>query len=112
MRTTLPVACSTGGSPAAGIVCLQARSCTTTHPGTAAYPAPGGPGDQGDRPRPGERARLVAQGQRSDDGSNTTLVIIHEENGSWSIHGLGAPGVTLNQTDLVALAESILARSR
>jgi hypothetical protein len=61
---------------------------------------------------PGERARLVAQGQRSDDRSSTTLVIIHEENGSWSIHGLGAPGVTLSQTDMVALAESILARAR
>jgi hypothetical protein len=61
---------------------------------------------------PGERARLVAQGQHSDDRTSTTLVIIHEENGSWSIHGLGAPGVILSQTDMVALAESILARVR
>lgn len=61
---------------------------------------------------PGERARLVAQGQRSDDRSSTTLVIIHEKNGSWSIHGLGAPGVTLSEADMIALAESILARAR
>jgi hypothetical protein len=49
---------------------------------------------------PGERVRLVTQGQRSDDGSSTTLVIIHE-NGSWSIHGLGAPGVTLSKADMI-----------
>jgi hypothetical protein len=61
---------------------------------------------------PGERVRLVAQGRRSDDRSSTTLVIIHEENGSWSIHGLGAPGVNLSQADMVALAESILAQAR
>jgi hypothetical protein len=61
---------------------------------------------------PGERARIVAQGQRSDDGSTATLVIIHEENGSWSIHGLGAPGVTLSKTDITAVAESILGRVR
>lgn len=61
---------------------------------------------------PGERARLVAQGRRSDDGSSTTLVIIQEENGSWSVHGLGAPGVTLSKADMITLAESILARAR
>lgn len=61
---------------------------------------------------PGERARFVAQGQRHDDHSSATLVIIHEENGSWTIHGLGAPGVTLSKTDMIALAESILARVR
>lgn len=61
---------------------------------------------------PGERARLVAQGQRSDDRSTTTLVVIHEENGSWSIHGLGVPGVILHQADMTALAEGILTRAR
>jgi hypothetical protein len=61
---------------------------------------------------PGERARFVVQGQRNDDHSSATLVIIQEENGSWTIHGLGAPGVTLSKTDMVALAESILARAR
>jgi hypothetical protein len=57
---------------------------------------------------PGERARLVAQGYRSDDHSTATLLIIHENNGSWAIHGLGAPGVTLSKTDRIAVAEPIL----
>ncbi len=61
---------------------------------------------------PGERARLIAQGRRNDDQSSATLVIIHEENGSWTIHGLGVPGVTLGKTDMITLAESILARAR
>ncbi|MGH3694653.1 MAG: hypothetical protein ACRDRX_11835 [Pseudonocardiaceae bacterium] len=61
---------------------------------------------------PGERARFVAQCRRNDDQRTATLVIIHEENGSWTIHGLGAPGVTLGKTDMIALAESILARAR
>jgi hypothetical protein len=61
---------------------------------------------------PGERARFIAQGRRSDDHSSATLVIIHEENGSWTIHGLGAPGVTLSETDMLALSDLILARAR
>jgi hypothetical protein len=50
----------------------------------------------------------VAQGQRSDDHSTATLVIIYQENGSWSIHGLGVSGVRLSKTDMTAVAESIL----
>ena len=61
---------------------------------------------------PGERARIVVQGQRSDDGDTATLVIIHEDNGSWSIHGLGVAGVTLNKANMIAVAESILERIR
>ena len=61
---------------------------------------------------PGERARIVAQGRSSNDGSTATLVIIHEENGSWSIHGLGVAGVTLRNADMIAVVESILARAR
>jgi hypothetical protein len=57
---------------------------------------------------PGERARLVAQGHRSDDHSRATLVIIHEGNGSWTIHGPGAPGVMLSKTGMTAVTESIL----
>lgn len=59
---------------------------------------------------PGERARIVVQGQCSDDGSTATLVIIQEENGSWSIHGLGVTGVMLSKADMTAVAESILGR--
>jgi hypothetical protein len=61
---------------------------------------------------PDERARIVVQGQCSDDGSTATLVIIHEENGTWSIHGLGVAGVRLNKTDMTAVAEAILGRVR
>jgi hypothetical protein len=59
----------------------------------------------------GERARIVVQAQRSDDGDTATLVIIHEDNGSWSVHGLGVTGVTLSKADMIAVAGSILGRS-
>jgi phage terminase large subunit-like protein len=49
---------------------------------------------------------------RTDNGSRTTLLLVHESNGSWTLHGLGAPGVTMSEADTVALAESILARAR
>lgn len=61
---------------------------------------------------PGERARIVVQGNSSDDRSTATLVIIHEENGSWTIHGLGVAGVSLGKADMVAVAQAILARYR
>jgi hypothetical protein len=61
---------------------------------------------------PDERARIVVQGQSRDDGSTATLIIIHEENRSWTIHGLGVAGVALGKTDMVAVAEAILARAR
>ncbi|MGH4008238.1 MAG: hypothetical protein ACRDTH_08810 [Pseudonocardiaceae bacterium] len=59
-----------------------------------------------------ERGRLTAMGRSTDDGSRSTLLIVHEGDGSWTIHGLGAPGVTLPAADMAALAESILARAR
>ena len=59
-----------------------------------------------------ERGRIQAQGRRTDDGSRCTLLAIHEIDGAWSFHGLGAPGVTLSKADVVALAESILAAAR
>lgn len=62
-----------------------------------------------------ERNRVAVQGRSTDDGSSssrTTLLVIHEVDGSWTIHGLGAPGVTLSRADTVALAESILERAR
>ena len=61
---------------------------------------------------PGERARIVVQGRCSEDGSTATMVIIHEENGSWSIHGLGVAGVGVSKADMVAVAQAILARAR
>ena len=59
-----------------------------------------------------ERGRVQAQGCRTDDRSLCTLLVIHEADGSWAIHGLGAPGVRLAQAEMIALAEKILARAR
>jgi hypothetical protein len=42
-----------------------------------------------------ERGRLHAQGRRTDDRSHCTLLVIHEADGSWVIHDLGAPSVRL-----------------
>jgi hypothetical protein len=39
-----------------------------------------------------ERGRLHAQGRSTDDNSKCTLLVIHEADSSWAIHGLGAPG--------------------
>ncbi|MGH3974711.1 MAG: hypothetical protein ACRDS9_15480 [Pseudonocardiaceae bacterium] len=58
-----------------------------------------------------ERGRLRASG-KSTDGSRATLLVVHENDGAWTFHGLGAPGVTLSKADTVALAESILERAR
>ncbi len=55
---------------------------------------------------------LTTRGRSTDDGSWTTLLVVHEDDGSWTFHGLGAPGVTLPAADMVALAESILKRAR
>jgi hypothetical protein len=53
--------------------------------------------------RPCERGRLQVEGQRTDDNSDHTLLVIR---------GLGAPGVRLPAAKMVALAEKILARAR
>jgi hypothetical protein len=58
----------------------------------------------------GERGRLRAMGKRTDNGTRTTLLLVHESNRCWTFHGLGAPGVTLSEADAVTLAESILKR--
>lgn len=46
-----------------------------------------------------ERGRMAAQGRCSDDGSMTTLLVVHENDGSWSFHGLGAHGVKVSRAD-------------
>lgn len=61
---------------------------------------------------PGEHVRLTVNARRTDDNSTCTLVVIHEYNGTWAIHGLGNPGVRLPPADIVALAEAILVRAR
>ena len=55
---------------------------------------------------------MAMQGRSTDDGSRCTLLLVHELDGSWTFHGLGAPGVTLSKADTVALVESILERAR
>jgi hypothetical protein len=59
-----------------------------------------------------ERGRLHAQGRRTDDNTGCTLLVIHEADGSWAIHGLGAPGVRLTKAEMIALTEKILAGAR
>jgi hypothetical protein len=59
-----------------------------------------------------ERGRLQAQGRRTDDNTHHTLLIINETDGSWVIHGLGAPGVRLTRDVMVTVAESTLKRAR
>jgi hypothetical protein len=63
-------------------------------------------------PLQGERGRLHAQDRRTDDNTGCTLLMIHEADGSWAIHGLGAPGARLPKAEMIALAEEILAGAR
>ena len=51
------------------------------------------------------------RGRRTDDGSRRTLLVIHELDGAWTFHGLGAPRVRLSAVDMVELATVILERS-
>jgi hypothetical protein len=59
-----------------------------------------------------ERGRIQVPGRRTDDRSHCTLLVIHEADGSWAIHGLGAPGVQLPKAEMIALAEKILGRAQ
>lgn len=68
--------------------------------------------DEPDINHKAERDRLTTRGRRTDDNSWATLLVVHENDGSWTIHGLGAPGVRLAKDDMVVLAESILERVR
>ncbi|MGH4001435.1 MAG: hypothetical protein ACRDTJ_28695, partial [Pseudonocardiaceae bacterium] len=60
-------------------------------------------GDLADRWSERERGRLRAIGRRSDGDSKTTLLVIHENDGDWTFHGLGALWVRLSKADTVAL---------
>lgn len=59
-----------------------------------------------------ERGRMVAPGHRSDDGTMCTLLVVYENDGTWSFHGLGAPGVKVSGSDATALAQGILKVSK
>lgn len=60
---------------------------------------------------PGERARIVVSGRSTEDDRPCTVLVIHEHDGTWVIHGLGNQGVRLPSTDMAELAEAILARA-
>jgi hypothetical protein len=34
-----------------------------------------------------ERGRMVAQGHNTDDNRTSTLLVVHENDGSWTFHG-------------------------
>jgi hypothetical protein len=59
-----------------------------------------------------ERGWLHAQGRRTDDNSCCTLLVIHEADSSWAIHGLGVPGVRLSKAEMIVLAKKILTRAQ
>jgi hypothetical protein len=40
------------------------------------------------------------------------VIVIHKQDGTWAIHGLGNPGVRLPAVDMVGLGEAILERAR
>lgn len=40
------------------------------------------------------------------------MIVIHEEDGTWAIHGLGNQGVWVSGADMVALGKAVLERER
>ena len=59
-----------------------------------------------------ERGRLSVIGRCTDHGEHTTLLVVHEIDGAWTFHGLGAPGVKVSKADAVVVAQAILGRAR
>lgn len=55
-----------------------------------------------------ERGRMVAQGRNADDNRRSSLLVVHENDRSWTFHGLGVAGVKISQSDAVDLAQGIL----
>lgn len=55
-----------------------------------------------------ERGRMVAQGRNTGDNRTSTLLVVVENDGSWTFHGLGVPGVRISKSDAVDLAQRIL----
>jgi hypothetical protein len=63
-----------------------------------------------------ERGRLQTPGHHTGDDSRctllSTLLIINEADGSWVIHGLGAPSVRLTRDVMISVAQAILRVAR
>ena len=57
-----------------------------------------------------ERGRVVVEGQRLDDHSLCTVVVVHERGGSWAWypHGFGKFGVRLPKAEAVRMARRII----
>ncbi len=55
-----------------------------------------------------EAGRMAVQGRRTDDDTDNTLIVVHENDGSWTFHGLGAHGVTITRADAIGIAHGIL----
>ncbi len=53
-----------------------------------------------------ERGRMVAQGRNTDDNRASTLLVVAENDGSWTFHGLGVLGVKISKSDAVDLAQT------
>jgi len=72
-------------------------------------PAGRATGEPPEQHEPGGRCRLQAAGSRVDDSSWSVRLMIDEaEDGSWELHGLGAPRVRLASEVMVGVATSIL----
>jgi hypothetical protein len=61
---------------------------------------------------PGEQTRIVVTGKNTEDQSQCTVIVIHEERGTWAIHGLGNRGIRLTSADMAALAEVVVGRTQ
>ncbi|MGH3695093.1 MAG: hypothetical protein ACRDRX_14085 [Pseudonocardiaceae bacterium] len=59
-----------------------------------------------------EAGRMAVQGRRTDDGSGNTLVVVHENDGAWTFHGLGAPGVKVSRADAIGIARGIFVATK
>ncbi|MDQ3150486.1 MAG: hypothetical protein M3R63_01765 [Actinomycetota bacterium] len=57
-----------------------------------------------------EHSRLVADGERTDNGERCSLVLVHETGGTWAAypHGAAQLGVRLSRTEAVKVAQKIL----
>ncbi len=58
-----------------------------------------------------ERGRMTTMGRRTDGGGGCLLLVVHEADGSWTIHGLGEVGIRLTPERMAVLAGEILVRT-
>lgn len=62
------------------------------------------------RHRDKERSRLVAEGQRTDNGELCSLMLVDEVGGTWAAypHGAAQLGVRLSRTEALRVAQKII----